>query len=81
MTVATTAKRRIIALVQASGPLPKVEVDGRRILKRLLADKKTVGSVPHFVLATQHGKIEIMNNVPPRCVVRAVKEIQRRWKA
>ena len=80
VTDRTTAER-IIALVQAYGPLPKVEVDGRRILKRLLADKKTVGGVPHFVLASGIGRVEVVNNVPPRCVVRAVKEIQRRWKA
>jgi 3-dehydroquinate synthase len=67
---------RIIALVQAYGPLPRVNVDGRSILKRLLSDKKTVGGVPHFVLASGIGKVEVVNNVPPRCVVRAVKEIR-----
>ena len=44
--------QRIIANVFAYGPLPKLKVQGRRILQRLLADKKTVGGVPHFVLAT-----------------------------
>jgi 3-dehydroquinate synthase len=71
---------RIIALVQAYGPLPKVKVDGRRILKRLLSDKKTVGGVPHFVLASGIGKVEIVNNVPPRCVIQAVKEMASRSK-
>lgn len=75
VTDGATAER-IIALVQAYGPLPKVSVDGRRILKRLLSDKKTIGGVPHFVLATGIGKVEVVNNVPPRCVIRAVKEIR-----
>jgi len=75
VTDGTTAER-IVALVQAYGPLPKVNVDGKRILKRLLADKKTVGGVPHFVLASGIGKVEVVNNVPPRCVIQAVKEIQ-----
>ena len=71
---------RIIALVQAYGPLPKVKVDGKRILKRLLSDKKTVGGVPHFVLASGIGKVEVVNNVPPLCVIRAVKEMASRSK-
>jgi 3-dehydroquinate synthase len=79
VTDAATAQR-IIALVQAYGPLPKVNVDGRRILKRLLADKKTVGGVPHFVLASGIGKVVVVNNVPPRCVIQAVKEIAGRSK-
>ena len=80
VTDAATAQR-IIALVQAYGPLPKVNVDGRRILKRLLADKKTVGGVPHFVLASGIGKVDVVNNVPARCVVRAVREINSQSKA
>jgi 3-dehydroquinate synthase len=71
---------RIIALVQAYGPLPKVKVDGKRILKRLLSDKKTIGGVPHFVLASGIGKVEVVNNVPPLCVIRAVKEMASRSK-
>jgi len=74
ITDAPTAER-IIALVRAYGRLPKVKVDGKRILKRLASDKKTVGGVPHFVLPTVIGKVEVVNNVPPRCVVKAVKEI------
>jgi len=75
VTDGATAER-IIALVQAYGPLPEVNVDGRRILKRLLSDKKTVGGVPHFVLATGIGTVDVVNNVPPRCLMRAVKEIR-----
>ena len=74
VTDSATAQR-IIALVLAYAPLPKVEVDGRRIMKRLLSDKKTVGGVPHFILATAIGKVEVVNNVPARAVVQAVKEI------
>jgi 3-dehydroquinate synthase len=75
VTDGATAER-IIALVQSYGPLPKVNVDARNILKRLLSDKKTVGGVPHFVLASGIGKVGVVNNVPPRGVMRAVKEIQ-----
>ncbi len=48
----------------AYGPLPKVPVDSRSVMKRLLSDKKTVGGVPHFVLPTAIGKVEVVNNVP-----------------
>ena len=37
--------------MRAYGPLPKVDVNPKRVFKRLLSDKKTVGGVPHFVLA------------------------------
>jgi 3-dehydroquinate synthase len=71
------AAQRIIALVRAYGRLPKVIVDGKRLLKRLQSDKKTLGGVPHFVLAAAIGKVEVVNNVPEQCVTRAVKGIGR----
>jgi 3-dehydroquinate synthase len=66
--------QRIIEMALAYGPLPKFKAQGRRILKRLLADKKTVSGVPHFVLAKTIGKVEVVNNVPPRVVMRAIEE-------
>jgi 3-dehydroquinate synthase len=66
--------QRIIATVLAYGPLPKFKAQGRRILKRLLADKKTVGGVPHFVLARAMGKVEVTNKVPERVIVHAIAE-------
>ena len=36
----------------------EVEGQGQRIFQRLLADKKTVDGVPHFVLATEHRRGE-----------------------
>lgn len=76
VTDAATSQR-IIALVRAYGPLPRVKVDGNRILKQLLADKKTVGGVPHFVLASGIGKVQVVTNVPPRNISEAVKEIRK----
>ncbi len=70
------ATQRIEDLVHAYGPLPKVKVDGRRILNRLLSDKKTVGGVPHFVLQTSIGTVEVANNVYQRAILQAVKDIQ-----
>ncbi len=66
---------RIIALVQRYGPLPKIKVDGKRIMKRLASDKKTVGGVPHFILPTAIGEVEVVNKVPPRLVVEMVRKI------
>src|SRR5262249_12685718 len=51
--------QRIADLVMAYGPLPKLKVRPGRILKRLMSDKKTVGGVPHFVLARRMGEVEI----------------------
>ena len=61
---------------ESYGPLPKVSVDGKRILKRLASDKKTVGGVPHFILATAVGKVEVVNTVSSRSVIQAVNSIR-----
>lgn len=74
------AARRVIDLVRAYGPLPKVDVNAKKVFKRLLSDKKTVGGVPHFVLATAIGKVEVVNNVPPETVIEAVKTLGRKAK-
>ncbi len=50
---------RIAGLVVAYGSLPEVNVSATRVLKLLQSDKKTVGGVPHFVLATSMGKVEV----------------------
>ena len=76
MTDSLTAQR-IVGLVQAYAPLPKVEVDSESIAKRLLSDKKTVGGVPHFVLPTGIGKVEVVNNVPTQAIIQAVEEIKK----
>ena len=66
--------QRIIATVFAYGPLPKFNVQARRILQRLLADKKTVSGIPHFVLATGMGAVEVVNTVPQRVILHAIEE-------
>ena len=80
MTDALTAQR-IMALVLAYGPLPKVEVDSRRTAKRLLADKKTVSGVPHFILPVSIGKVNVVNTVTLSAVIQAVEEIKSLSKA
>lgn len=73
--------QRIVNLVQAYGPLPRVDVNAKRVFKRLLSDKKTVGGVPHFVLPTGIGKVKVVNNVSPERVIEAVKGIRELSKA
>jgi len=69
---------RIISLVRSYGELPAVTVTGKRVLKLLQSDKKTVGGVPHFILATSKlGTVEVVNTVRPSAVLAAVKEITR----
>jgi 3-dehydroquinate synthetase len=76
MTDSLTAQR-IIGLVRACAPLPRVEVNSEGIVKRLLSDKKTVGGVPHFVLPTSIGTVEVVNTVPERAILHAVEEIKK----
>ena len=73
--------RRIIDLVLAYGPLPRLDVDPKRVFKRLLSDKKAVGGVPHFVLATAIGETEIVSNVPREYVMEAVRRIRQMSRA
>jgi 3-dehydroquinate synthase len=76
--------QRIRDLVTAYGPLPKLKVKPGRILKRLMSDKKTVGGVPHFVLARRVGEVEIVNTVPKRAILKAVEDLNkfesRKWQ-
>ena len=71
------AAQRIIGLVRAYAPLPRVDVNKEGIAKRLLSDKKTVGGVPHFILPTSIGKVEVVNTVPAGAVIQAVEEIKK----
>lgn len=73
--------QRVTELVLSYGPLPRADVNAKRVFKRLLSDKKAVGGVPHFVLASAIGNVEVANNVPPEYVIEAVKQIRRMSKA
>ncbi|HTA24776.1 MAG TPA: 3-dehydroquinate synthase [Terriglobales bacterium] len=68
--------RRITQATLALGPLPKVEVRGREILKAIQGDKKTRRGVVHFVLPREIGKVEIVGDVPEDVVIAAVEEIK-----
>ena len=71
-----TLAARIISLVQAYDGLPAVTVSGKRVLKLLQSDKKTMGGVPHFILATSKlGSVEVVNTVPPSAILTVVEEI------
>jgi len=68
--------RRIISTVLALAPLPKVDLRGKRVFRRLKADKKRVnGSVP-FVLPCQIGQAEIVLEVPDGAVIQAIEELR-----
>lgn len=68
--------QRIISSVLAYAPLPKVTSRGKKIVKRLSSDKKTLSGVVHFVLPTALGQVEIVNNVPEKAVIQAVEELR-----
>jgi 3-dehydroquinate synthase len=73
--------QRIMGLVRAYAPLPGVDVNSESVAMRLLSDKKTVGGVPHFILPTGIGKVEVVNSVSKHAVIKAVDEIKRLSKA
>jgi 3-dehydroquinate synthase len=71
------AAGQIIEAVVGLGPLPKVEVRSRNILRRLQADKKTRDGAVHFVLPQKIGEVEIVNNVPEDVVIQALDELHQ----
>ena len=68
--------RRIISTVLAYATLPKVDTRGKRVVRRLSADKKTVNGMPHFILPIEIGKVEVVSDVPERAVVQAIDELR-----
>lgn len=75
MTDRQTAQR-ISGATVALGALPKVTVDPTKVVRALQSDKKTKNGVVHFVLPTEIGKVEVVNNVPQAIVLGAVKQMQ-----
>jgi 3-dehydroquinate synthase len=80
ITDSPTAER-VMSMVFGYGRLPRVDVNSKNILQRLVSDKKTVGGVPHFVLAKGIGAVEVVNTVPERVVIEAVEEVKHLSKA
>jgi 3-dehydroquinate synthase len=68
--------QRIVSTVLAYSPLPEVNSRGEDILKRLQADKKTVGGKINFILPIALGKVAISDKVPDQVIVDAVEELR-----
>ena len=68
--------QKIIASILAYASLPKVVSRGKKIVKRLGMDKKTLDGVVHFVLPTELGSVEIVKDVPEKAIVQAVEELR-----
>jgi 3-dehydroquinate synthase len=77
---AATASR-ISATVLAYAALPKVKSTGKRLVRRLAHDKKTMKGIVHFVLPVEIGKVEVVADVPERAVVQAVEELRQLSRA
>jgi 3-dehydroquinate synthase len=75
LTNARTAQR-IISSVLSYGSLPKVDVRGKAIIKRLTRDKKTMDGKIHFILPVEIGKVDILSDVPERAVLQAIEELR-----
>jgi 3-dehydroquinate synthase len=68
--------QRIISLVLAYAPLPKVNVRPKAIFRRLASDKKTLDGQVHFVLPRDIGQVEIVTDVSERAVLQVVEELR-----
>jgi 3-dehydroquinate synthase len=68
--------QRISGTTVGFGNLPKVTVNPKRVLRALQSDKKTKNGIVHFILPTEIGKVEVVNDVPEAVVLGAVKQLQ-----
>lgn len=75
MTSSVTAQR-IIGSILSYASLPKVDVRGKAVIKRLTRDKKTVDGKVHFILPVEIGKVNIVSDVPERAVLQAMEELR-----
>jgi 3-dehydroquinate synthase len=72
----TGVAKRIEELVLSYGPLPELDVNAKSVFKRLSSDKKSVRGIPHFVLASAMGKVQIVDDVPANCAIEAIKYVR-----
>jgi 3-dehydroquinate synthase len=68
--------RRIVSAVLSLAPLPRVELRGKKVARRLQQDKKTMNGVVHFVLPLELGRVEVVSDVPEVAVVQAIEELR-----
>jgi len=68
--------QRIIRLVLAYAPLPKVDVRPKAIFRRLASDKKTLDGQVHFILPRDVGRVEIVTSVSERAVLHVVEKLR-----
>ncbi|HWR37037.1 MAG TPA: 3-dehydroquinate synthase [Clostridia bacterium] len=68
--------QRIISAILAYAPLPKVEVRGKALAKRIGKDKKTVEGRVHFILPVEIGKVDVVSEVPERAVLQSIEELR-----
>ncbi|MGC8794122.1 MAG: 3-dehydroquinate synthase [Bryobacteraceae bacterium] len=72
--LAPAAAGRILALLEAYGPIPRVPVAScRALLRRLHSDKKTVRGEVHFVLPEEIGRVRILHGVDEQLVAEAIE--------
>lgn len=68
--------KRIVRLVQAVGPLPKLRgIKEERVLRLLLRDKKTVGGKIHWVLPVGIGQVRVTPDVTDAAVAAAFRDV------
>ncbi len=68
--------QKIIGSILAYASLPKVETRGKKIIRRLGMDKKTIDGVVHFILPTELGSVEVVKDVPEKAIIQAVEELR-----
>lgn len=73
--LAPSTAERIIKLIESYGPIPSTAgIEARRLLARLVNDKKTLGGKVHFVLPQEVGAVKIVTGVPEDRILAAIED-------
>ncbi len=69
---------RIVRAVFSFGGLPEVKVSPKKVLARLVSDKKSQAGVVHFILPkSKIGAVEVVTGIPDSVVLDAIDALRR----
>jgi 3-dehydroquinate synthase len=68
---------RVTRAVLSLGKLPRVNVSAKKIVTRLVSDKKTRAGNVHFILPKKIGAVEVVAGIPDEVVLEAVELLRR----
>ncbi len=76
-TMQAAEAERVIQTVLNLGHLPRVNTSAKKIVARLVSDKKARGGKVRFILPKKIGTVEVVTGIPDGVVLEAVETLRR----